>query len=393
MNKEKIRKLKTKFCDELLNDTMKFWTQYAPDREYGGYHTTIDRQGTAVSSHKSMWIHGRFIWLLSRLYATLEKRQEWLDLAQSGIDFISRNAFDPRGRMYFTLARDGRPVRMRRYLFSEVFAVMAYAEFYRATQDQQYLRKARELAELIEYHLENPTPADQKYVTGTYNTRGHSMAMIRINMYQVLREADPQETYDLLIDRQIKDVMKYFVKPEEKALLETVGINGEILRDIPEGRCINPGHAVETAWFIMSEGKRRNDQTLVDQALPILDWSFERGWDTEYGGLYSFVDLDGYTPVQIEHDMKYWWPHNESLYGALLAHSLTGEKRYEEWFDRILSWSEAHFPDREYGEWYGYLRRDGSVAVDLKASGWKGPFHLPRQQLYCYELLKEMEQR
>lgn len=221
-------------------------------------------------------------------------------------------------------------------------------------------------------------------------TRGHSMAMIQINTLQALRDADPDPKYDKMIDRAIEEVFAYFVHPEKEALFETVGIDGKLLLELPEGRCINPGHAIETAWFIMAEGRRRNDRSLIDRALPILDWSLAAGWDKQYGGLFYYVDVDGKQPEQLEWDMKLWWPHNEAIYATLLAHHLTGETRYLDWFERILAWSLERFPDAEHGEWFGYLHRDGTVSHTLKGNTWKGPFHLPRQLLNCHLLLKDM---
>jgi N-acylglucosamine 2-epimerase len=390
MNNKRISELKIHYYNDLIDNTIKFWTKNCPDMEFGGYFSTIDRNGEPVSSHKSMWIQCRFIWLLSTLYNELEPRKEWLDLASHGIDFLRKHGFDKNGKMYFTVDRDGKPVRMRRYLFTEVFGVMAFAEYYRASGDHASLQTALEILDLINNMSNNPHALDSKYNPETFAPRGHSMAMIQINMLQVLRKAHPEGNYTPMIDKAIDEVLTYFVKTKEKALMEIVASDGSILRDTPEGRCVNPGHSIETAWFLMEEGKYRGDLSLINKALPILDWSLERGWDSEFGGIFSFVDLDGHQPVQVEWDMKYWWPHNESIYATLLAYSLTGESKYEDWFDKIRIWSEDHFPDREMGEWYGYLHRDGTVAIDLKASGWKGPFHLPRQQLYCYKLLDEM---
>jgi N-acylglucosamine 2-epimerase len=217
--------------------------------------------------------------------------------------------------------------------------------------------------------------------------------MIQINTLQIMRRADTSADplpYDALIDTQIAEVFRYFVKPDKKALLETVGPGGEYLGDSPEGRCVNPGHAIETAWFMLAEGKHRKDEKLIARALPILDWSLDLGWDPKYGGILYFVDIEGKQPVQYEWDMKLFWPHTEAIYATLLAYSLTGDKKYEEWFEKILKWALAHFPDKEYGEWFGYLHRDGSVSHDLKGNMWKGPFHIPRQQLYCHLLLEEM---
>ena len=89
--------------------------------------------------------------------------------------------------------------------------------------------------------------------------------------------------------------------------------------------------------------------------------------------------------------MKFWWPHNEAIIAALMAYSLTGEAKYERMHDTVLDWSLAHFADVEHGEWYGYLHRDGSVASRLKGNVWKGPFHLPRMQMVCWQLVEAMK--
>jgi N-acylglucosamine 2-epimerase len=344
-----------------------------------------------------MWIQGRFTWMLSRLYDALEPRPEWLSLAKHGIDFIRAHGFDADGRVFFLVTRDGRLLRRRRYLFAEVFAILAFAEYARAARDPAALATARDLYALLR-RVEatpwgEPGGLEPKIDPRTRPMRGHSMSMILINTLQVMRESDTSSAplpYDALIDAQIGEVFRYFVKPDLRALLETTGPGGEYLGELPEGRCVNPGHAIETAWFILAEARRRGDTALRDRVLPVLDWSLERGWDRRHGGLLYFVDVEGRQPVQYEWDMKLWWVHNEAIYATLLAHAMTGERRYEEWFERILRWSLAHFPDRVHGEWFGYLHRDGSVSHDLKGNGWKGPFHLPRQQLNCHLLLKEM---
>ena len=46
--------------------------------------------------------------------------------------------------------------------------------------------------------------------------------MIQINMLQVLRTAHPEGDYNPRIDSAIEEVKKYFIKPEDKALLETI---------------------------------------------------------------------------------------------------------------------------------------------------------------------------
>lgn len=390
MNREKrFAELSSYFYDCLVNDVVPFWARHAVDREYGGYTFFLDRTGGLLSPDKAMWTHGRVTWLFSRLYNELEKRPEWLELAAHGADFLRRYGFDANGRMYYSVARDGRPLRQRRYLFTEIFAVIGLAEYGKAAGDDGALELARSTLRLIhEYNHTDKLPP--KLIPETRQTRGHSMAMIQINALQVIRGADPGGEYQSMIDAAIEEVFTYFVHPQREALLETVGPAGEYLADLPEGRCMHPGHAIETAWFVLEEARRTGDTALRDRALEIIDWSLERGWDSEYGGLLYFVDIEGRQQPSLEWDMKLWWAHNEAIYATLLAYHLSGRDHYYRWFETILDYSLSHFPDAEYGEWYGYLHRDGSLALDLKGNMWKGPFHLPRQLLYCYQLLEEM---
>ena len=83
--------------------------------------------------------------------------------------------------------------------------------------------------------------------------------------------------------------------------------------------------------------------------------------------------------------------HNEALYATLLAYYLTGEDEWLEWFKKVHDWSFTHFPDTRHGEWFGYLRRDGTVSSRVKGNMWKGPFHLPRALLNCWQLLERMK--
>jgi N-acylglucosamine 2-epimerase len=142
---------------------------------------------------------------------------------------------------------------------------------------------------------------------------------------------------------------------------------------------------------MLEEARYRGDEDLVKRACEIIDWSFERGWDKEFGGLYSFLDLKGFPPEKMEWDMKYWWPHNELIYASLLAYHLTGDEKYADMFEKTHDYSFSKFPDPENGEWFGYLHRDGSVAMEVKGTMYKGAFHVPRQLLFTWKLLEEME--
>lgn len=389
MNKEKIGHLHDFYKQYLLEESIGFWIENGLDYKYGGILTCLDHEGHVYNTDKSVWFQGRAAWMFSRLYNKVEKRTEWLDAARLVYDFLIRHCFDDDGRMFFTVTQDGRPLQKRRYMYSETFAVIACAEYYRASGDEAALVKACEIFDMIIDLYRNPMKTIPKINPRTRKTKGLALPMILLATTQSLREAAPLPEYDVLAKEFIDVIFRDFFKPSEKALFEIVGPDGERL-DSPQGRCINPGHSIEAAWFIIHEGIHCKDTDMINKALEILDCSLEIGWDKIHGGLLYFVDIEGKPAEQLEWDMKLWWPHTEALYATLLAYSLTGDSRYEVWFDKIHDWSFSHFADKENKEWFGYLHRDGSVSNTLKGSMWKGPFHLPRALLLCMHKLEEM---
>ena len=388
-SRSRITELRDLYRDGLLNDTIPWWQTRFIDREHGGFLTYRATDGSLLSTDKPVWVLGRVTWMWSRLYNTVEKRPEWLAVAQHGVDFMLKHAFDSDGRMFYSLTRDGRPLRKRRYLFSETFGTIALAEFARASGSEEMLDRARKLYALILMYYRTPGLLPPKVLPQTRILKGHAMPMILLATSQIMREIDPAPLYDDTITRACEEVFRDFVKPEKHCLLETVAPDGSII-DNPEGRTVNPGHAIETSWFIMQEGHHRNDTSLIQQALQVLEWSLEIGWDKEFGGILYFVDCDGKQPEPYEHDMKLWWPHAEALYACLLAYYLTSDSKWAVWYERVHEWTFNHFPDRKNGEWFGYLRRDGAISSTNKGNMWKGPFHLPRMQLYGWKLLEKI---
>ncbi|HET6409058.1 MAG TPA: AGE family epimerase/isomerase, partial [Chthoniobacteraceae bacterium] len=325
-------------------------------------------------------------WMFATLCNTIEPRTEWLEASRSCVEFSRRHCFAPEGKMYFTVTREGQPLRMRRYVFSEAFAAISYAAVAKATGDAELADKAvKTFASYLRYSFE-PGAMLPKYET-TRPMKGISPLMIAISTAQELRAnlGDIRlsgRTCTEWIDSCIDEIERDFLKSEHEALMETVGPDGAIL-DHFDGRILNPGHAIECAWFIMHEGRLRGDRRLVTLGTQILDWMWVRGWDTEHGGLLYFTDLLGLPVQEHWHDMKFWWPHCEAIIATLLAYKLTSDVRFAVMHRRVHDWSFQHFPDPQHGEWYGYLHRDGRRSQGAKGNMYKGPFHLPRMLWFC----------
>ena len=392
--KEYIKSWAESYKKDLTENIMPFWMKYGLDRENGGVYTCVDRDGSLMDTTKSVWFQGRFAFICSFAYNNVEKNQEWLDAAKSTLEFIEKHCFDEQGHMYFSVTAEGKPLRKRRYVFSETFAAIAMSEYALATGDQHWAKRAIQVFEDTQRFLATPGFLPAKFEADV-KLQGHSIVMILINVGSCIRKVvnDPKLTQQ--IDESIEKLKKYFIHPEFKCLLETVGENGEFI-DTNMTRTINPGHCIETSWFIMEEAKLRGwDKPMLDMALQVFDWSWDWGWDKQYGGIINFRDCKNLPPQDYSQDMKFWWPQCETIIASLYAYLGTGDEKYLYRHERISEWTYAHFPDAEYGEWYGYLHRNGTVAQPAKGNLYKGPFHIPRMMIkgymLCQEILKKLE--
>jgi N-acylglucosamine 2-epimerase len=378
-----------RYRQELVNDNLPFWLKNGLDRVNGGFYTCLDRDGTLIDTTKSVWFQGRAAYTFAAAYNKIEARQEWLEASRSAIEFLERYCFDTDGRMFFEVTETGVPLRKRRYLFSESFAAIAMSEYSIATGNQLYAHKALDLFRLILRFKNTPGALPSKY-TDNLQVRGHSLPMILINTAARLREAISDPILEQQINESINEIRTYFMHPEHEALLETVGMNGEFI-DTGMGRLINPGHAIETSWFLLEEARSRNwDQELVKTATTILDWSWKWGWDTQFGGIINFRDCKNLPCQDYAQDMKFWWPQTEAILATLYAYLATSDSRYLHMHRLIHEYIYSNFPDTEYGEWFGYLHRDGRVAQPAKGNLFKGPFHIPRMLIMGHLLCEDI---
>ena len=385
--KNKLIELRDFYKNQLLNNTVPFWFPRSVDAEHGGYLLMRDADGSLIDDDKAVWIQGRAAWLTATLYNTVEQNQQWLAASKSGIDFLNNHCFDTDGQMFFHITRDGKPIRKRRYYFSETFAVIANAAYAKASGDEKAAMKARELFGTCIQYLKGEKPLPPKF-TNTRSAKGIGAPMIMMNTAQQLRETIGDLRCDEYITEWINEIETYFVKDDIQCVMEQVAPDGSII-DHVDGRTLNPGHAIEGAWFILHEAVyRNNDQHLINLGCRMLDYMWERGWDKEYGGILYFRDVYNKPVQEYWQDMKFWWPQNETIIATLFAYLLTGNEKYAQWHQMVHEYAYSHFHDKEHGEWFGYLHRDGTIAQTAKGNLFKGPFHLPRQEWYCWKLLE-----
>lgn len=365
------------YKSDLINNILPIWLDNAIDYENGGIYTCLDREGNIYGREKSVWFQGRALWVLSKTYNTIAKDEKYLTAATCIYNFLPK-VTGPDGRMPFTVTADGREIQKRRYYFSETFAAIGCAEYYKATGNEQAFHKAEAYFDTAYKCYKGEIKNPPKFNGENHPFKGLSPVMIMLATAQVMQtmKAEVKEKYAKIAEAFLQEV-RFGGFLTEKALLENVDVNGKPV-DSPTGRIVNPGHSMEAAWFVMAQGILMNNQEVIECGRHIIDITLPLGWDQKHGGIIAFTDVAGKPPVQLEWDMKLWWPQCETMIAARLAYILFGDEKYKKLYEDLESYCEKYFVDEEFGDWYGYLHYDNTPSTTLKGNIFKGPFHIPR---------------
>lgn len=387
-----FKELANKYKTELLDSVLPFWLNNSIDKEYGGYFSCLDRDGSVYDTDKFIWLQGREVWLFSMLCNKLGKKQEWLDAAIQGAEFLKKYGHDGNYDFYFSLTREGKPLVEPYNIFSNTFACMAFAQLAKATGSEEYAEIARRIFKRILERRGNPKGKWCKAVPGTRPMKDFALPMIICNMALEVEDIinDPQ-LLESTIDDCLHEVLDVFYQPDLGCMVENVSSIDNSRLDCFEGREINPGHDLEALWFMMNLGIRRNDKALIEKCVEISLKVIERGWDKEYGGIFYFLDSKGAPQQKLEWDQKLWWVHIESAIAIIKGYQLTGNKKCLEWFGKLDEYMWSRFKDPLYPEWFGYLNRRGEMLLPLKGGKWKGCFHVPRGLFEIWQILEKCE--
>ena len=385
-----FKQISSRYKRELLENCLPFWLEHSQDKEYGGYFSCLNRDGSVYDTDKFIWLQGREVWMFAMLYNNVEKNRQWLDCAIQGAEFLKKYGHDENWDFYFSLDRKGNPLVQPYNIFSNTFACMAFAQLAKATGNDEYAQIARRIFGRILERRSNPKGQWCKAYPGTRPMKDFALPMIICNMALEIEDIlEDKSVLEQTIDTCLHEVFDVFYQPELGCMLENVSsVDGSPV-DCFEGREINPGHDLEALWFMMNLGVRRGDKALIEKCVEIALLVIERGWDKEFGGIYYFLDAKGVPQQKLEWDQKLWWVHIESAIAMLKGYQLTGNEKCLEWFLKLDAYLWDNFKDKEYPEWFGYLNRRGEVLLPLKGGKWKGCFHVPRGLYQIWQLAEK----
>lgn len=389
-----IRKLKK----TLLADLLGFWKTRTADSQYGGYITAFDRVGNVMSREKNIWLQARQLWMFSEVYRKIDQNQVWLTLAKQGRDYIVNHAYAGHGNWNYLLDECGTILEGHISLYTDMFVLMGLSAYAAASGCDGDLSLIEKTFDSLWTHMDDnecTLTFPQEYHEGYVY---HGLPMICINAAAYAGEVLKDERVDQLICKCMDTVFHVLGAGENGTIHEVRKRDGTGIES-EEGHRINPGHVFESMWFVLQQAERLGRPDYRKRALQVIDSMYEESHDKVYGGILHMLDDRGFTGVYhdwntercLKWDEKVWWTHAEALCALLMSSVMTGNRQQWVEFQELFQWCETHFLDRENGEWYAVLKRDGTPRICHKGGLQKSAFHVPRAMYQCILLLEEIE--
>jgi N-acylglucosamine 2-epimerase len=403
------------YLSEITENFYKYWSQYE-DKTYGGILNCINNYGDKmISDQKFTWSQGRWLWILARIYklkldgviTNLEANdiRRWMN---STYNFIVKHSIYDQKCCYL-LTREGEKLvdystgSFDASIYADCFALIGMAQYHKVigNHDIQIVEILyRSIVERIESNQFNTEPYP---IPDGYSIHGIPMILVNtVYEYYIMKKElgfPYKEERDYALSKALYILNDLY---DEKGLIREHKSTSENREHRLLDRHVNPGHTLEDLWFLVevlqdSEHLRE----YLPRILQIARYTFDLGWDKEYGGLFRFVDLEGGMPkgelideklcsyeklVLDTWDMKLWWPHSEILYLFLLLYEITGEEDMKERYEKSRDYVFKVFPNYEIGEWIQICARDGKPINKMVALPVKDPFHIMRNFIKIVEL-------
>ena len=381
---------------ELTDHILPYWAGRTVDREHGGFVGRIDGHDRLVpEAPKGSVLNARILWAFAAACRVLGT-DRWCDEADRAYDALRTHFRDAEhGGVFWSVAPDGTPADPKKQVYAQAFTVYALAEYVRLDGDAEALAWAQALYRQIEGRAVDPEHggyieafardwgplADVRLsekdadAPKSMNTHLHVLEAYT-TLYRVWPDAGLADRLRALVELFLDRV----IDPETGHLRCFFALDWT-----PQGELVSYGHDVEASWLLDEAAAVLGDDALAARVRPasvrIARLTLD-GLDAD-GGLFN--ERDG---GHLDTD-KHWWPQAEAVVGFANAFGHTGEAVFAEAAARTWAFIQSTIADREGGEWFFRVSRDGTpYREEDKVGPWKCPYHNARA---CLELLERAD--
>ena len=381
---------------ELTQNILPFWIKQI-DHKNGGFYGEVGADGTPdPKAAKGGILTARILWTFSHAYR-LFGDPDYLAAGTQAYHFLCNHLWDDDyGGTYWVVDCQGAVLDPKKHIYSQGFSIYGLSEYYLATHENQALQKAIRIFDLIEQHAFDPAYG------GYFESYQRDWSLAKDFRLSEKEQNDPKtmnthlhllEPYTNLLrawndphlrqqqHQLIGTFLDHIIDPETHHF-------GLFFSEAWQShhRIISYGHDIEGSWLLCEAAEvlgETNLQTEVSRAaLQMAEAVYQEAREDDGAIIYE-AEPDGKL-----HDFREWWAEAEAVVGFFNAYQLCRDEKYLQ--ASILAWQyiEDHLIDKDHGEWYRTVTRQGYPVLGKLVDFWKCPYHNGRACMEIWERTK-----
>ncbi len=380
---------------ELKEHIIPFWKKMQ-DKEYGGFYGMLDIDlKLDKKASKGCILNSRILWFFANAYLQY-KDDSYLEVAKHAYDFMKKYMFDEQnGGIYWAVTYDGKPLDTTKHTYNQAFAIYALSSYYDATKDEEALKLAYELVDIIENkcsdeggYLEafdiyfKPAGNDKLSENGVEAGRTMNTLLHVFEAYTELYRVDKKTE----IANKLRWMLDIFVDKMYNPVLK----RQEVFFDMDYNTLIDLhsyGHDIETAWLLDRGLDVLQDEAYSKKLAPVISTLEENVYRLAFDGNALYNECE----KGVNDTKRIWWVQAEAMVGFLNAYTKQPEKtEYIQAVEKIWAYIKEYIIDkREGSEWLSEVDEAG-IPFTRKpiVEPWKCPYHNGRM---CLEVVKRAQ--
>ena len=370
-----------------------FW-EGLKDDEFGGFYGMLDiNLKLDKKAIKGCILNSRILWFFSNAY--LEGYGEGALLyADHAFDFLKRSCVDKQnGGLYWSLSYDGKPYDTIKHTYNQAFAVYALSSYYDATKNEEALKLAYQIYNIIENqckddigYLEAFTD-DWKPANNDKLSENGIIAQKTMNTHLHVFEAYTElyrVTKDEKVAASLRGIMDMFAKKIYNPILH----RQEVFFDREFHSIIDLhsyGHDIETCWLIDRGTKILGDESYIELMNVITNDLAKETFKVAYIGHSFMAESDR----GVVNTLRIWWVQCEAMIGFYNEYQKSGQEEYADATYDIWQYILTYLNDKRDGsEWFSEVDEAGKPSTGKPiVELWKCPYHNGRM---FFEMIRRL---
>ena len=420
MQKEEINKFIKEAENHLVKELLPFWTTRIIDNKNGGYITHFDKDGNDTGDdEKSLIAQSRSVYTLSSAHRAGYGSGEFAEMAKWGIDFMLEKMWDKEyGGFFWMMDRAGNVKVDKKILYGHSFAIYGLSEYTLATGDSRGIEYAEKTFDLIQKNCTDTyfggyfEMFDRNWTLAGPGSQGGDRKTLDVHMhlmeaFTTLFECSKKEVHRRKLLEDIEILLNRMMHPEYKTGIPQFTADWQIAPQIKfdviwgwdryseEGEKNNPtdntcyGHNAEFGWLFIHALKILGASTddYLDLFTKIFDHTINNGIDKKHGGVF----VEGPHSGGVYDMEKEFWQQAEVLIGTLDAYLLFGKEKYWDAYKNVHRFVFDKVINRNAGEWYPLLTREGEPIWTHMGHSWKVNYHTVRAMIQSIKRLRKIK--